>query len=98
MKPSWGCDVFAFPILNLTHLIKSYRQTIWQALSYARDVFNYVQYDVHYLFAEKMKPPPAPLTPSGLSDRCQDALGQPLVIRCENGWGWVHRVRGQRSF
>lgn len=45
-----------------------------------------------------MKPPPAPLTASGLSEQCQEALGKPLVIRCANGWGWTHRVHGRRAF
>jgi len=45
-----------------------------------------------------MKPLPCPRIPTGLSERCQDALGSPLVIRCANGWGWTHRVRGQNSF
>ena len=50
---SRGCDVFAFPILNLTTVIKSYRQTIWQGLCYVCDVFDYVQYDVYCLFGKE---------------------------------------------
>src|SRR5512138_3602289 len=45
-----------------------------------------------------MKPPPAPLTASGLSEQCQDALRKPLVVRCANGWGWTRRVGGKWNF
>lgn len=41
---------------------------------------------------------PSPRIPTGLSERCQDALGKPLIIRCKNGWGWSHLVRGGKSF
>lgn len=45
-----------------------------------------------------MKPMPCPRIPTGLSERCQDALGKPLIIRCAAGWGWSHQVRGQEAF
>jgi len=35
-----------------------------------------------------MKPPPAPLVPSGLSPDCPDVIGETLTIRCTYGWGW----------
>jgi hypothetical protein len=44
-------DAFAFPIANLTFLIKPYRHGTWQALSLLVDVKLYRQYDVYYLFA-----------------------------------------------
>ncbi|MCI0365593.1 MAG: hypothetical protein L0219_17150 [Phycisphaerales bacterium] len=44
-----------------------------------------------------MKPPPAPLTRSGLSERCHDILGKNLILRCAPGWGWSHHV-GEQSF
>ncbi len=40
---------------------------------------------------------PGHRTPTGLAERCQGALGKPLVIRCLNGWGWTHHVRAERS-
>src|SRR6266480_4325314 len=45
-----------------------------------------------------MKPLPCPRVPTGLSERCREAFGEALVIRCVNGWGWSHHVRGQKSF
>jgi hypothetical protein len=42
-----------------------------------------------------MKPPPIPLTPSGLSEKAQEQLGKPLVVRCSHGWGWEHCVQGR---
>lgn len=41
-----------------------------------------------------MKPPPIPMIPSGLSDDCPDVIGQRLMIRCCNGWGWTHSPGG----
>jgi hypothetical protein len=39
-----------------------------------------------------MKPPPQPLIPSGLSDRCTNVIGRTLLLRCVPGWGWVRIV------
>ena len=44
-----------------------------------------------------MKPPPTPLVPSGLTEQCQDVIGKSLTVRCANGWGWTHNVRGERN-
>jgi hypothetical protein len=44
-----------------------------------------------------MKPPPAPLTPSGLAKQCREFIGIPLVLRCEFGWGWSHQVTGHST-
>jgi mannose-6-phosphate isomerase-like protein (cupin superfamily) len=45
-----------------------------------------------------MKPLPGPRIPTGLSERCRDALGKPLVIRCERGFGWSRFLRGEKTF
>lgn len=42
-----------------------------------------------------MKPPPTPLTPSGLAGECRRFLGKPLLLRCVFGWGWTHYVGGE---
>lgn len=44
-----------------------------------------------------MKPPPAPLTPSGLAAGCRDFIGKPLLLRCEFGWGWSHHLCGHST-
>ncbi len=42
-----------------------------------------------------MKPPPAPITPSGLAPTCPDVVGTTLLIQCINGWGWTQLVDGE---
>ena len=44
-----------------------------------------------------MKPAPAPLPPSGLSENCPDIIGQQLLLRCCNGWGWTHQPNGTQE-
>jgi hypothetical protein len=44
-----------------------------------------------------MKAPPAPLTPSGLAERCYDIIGEPLLLRCVFGWGWSHNLEGHST-
>lgn len=44
-----------------------------------------------------MKPPPAPLHQSGLTEGCSRFFGKPLLLRCEAGWGWTHKVHGRSS-
>ncbi|MCC5844718.1 MAG: hypothetical protein JJU05_10745 [Verrucomicrobia bacterium] len=37
-----------------------------------------------------MQKPPVKLNPRSLADACPDIIGFPLLILCENGWGWTH--------
>jgi hypothetical protein len=58
MNASAGRDALAFPIANLTLLIKPYRHANWRTLSLIVDVKLHRQYDVYYLLDGMEHPTP----------------------------------------